>query len=493
MQFVYDSSMSTSPTQHLTLTSSPLLGTAQRPRSRQAHTLLMTATGIRANSSVAILYMRRLQRILGENPRSVSPKSEKAQSSPMRPKPSRKKDPSKGGPTSKGRIAVDRAGRFKQNSKQGFREKLSKPRLMQHYKLKQRGGVSKTREYAPGKSTTGKPQQAQRQRNEKKAQQKSLIKKIIVRSVKVDASYARLTMTEIDERSKQSGKILARLTEQLKLLTGLKGSRLEGLQRWRELNKNKRLARASASAQGSTQPLVRAVKSQTRPLPSESSKLDFNGLLPRLASAVRESRQRIAVLRAQLPSYLSPAHTPAVPPAARLAPTGSEAAIPQATTPQPLNSMSTISLRANRITKRLALLAAQTSAILPNTPVLLRKHSARIKPRSRLSRQPDKIVGPSRPELEGSSPQLLERQIQRRTAPLLRLQSRRARLVGRRYRLTPRRVRIRRLESLGRMWRRTMVSRPRIRKRSVTRRKDKGGLVDEVEGWLGVVTGGGAG
>src|SRR5690242_11023723 len=283
MQSVQDLSSSIVHTQYMTRTGSPLLGASQRSQTWRTPTLTLNNSGSRAKSTSSRSKRTQLRNLFVE---------EKA-----RPEP----------------LSLDKVKPLpvRRTKKRSPVREIPQP-LPIHRKVQRESKTHQERTKSSSKHETIQPAGQKQQRN--------LVKKVASRpsaaSNKAQAHHRALPTDDIIEQVRQSGKLLARMTEQLRLLTGLKGTQLEELRRWRELNKTKRLTRSSP---GNTKSLVRTIKVEQHTSPHPP----FHRLVK--------------------PSRLPP-----------------------------------ISHLANRISKRLQLTSSLLSALSPTAPVFLRKHSARI-------------------------------------------------------------------------------------------------------------------
>ncbi|KAF2628414.1 hypothetical protein BU25DRAFT_457743 [Macroventuria anomochaeta] len=284
-----------------------------------------------------------------------------------------------------------------------------------------------------------------------------------------EAKVVHLTADDAGERARLSGKILARLTEQLRLVTGLKGSEPERLRRWRVRNEKKRLVPTIALVGGRERGVVRTVESKAQDIdrvgnvksklspntsytltpadllathmtnlhrrrashrsPSgldfvmRSIRLDpvspqtqshspplrnFQWFLSHLHGGLGVITKRTRLLSAQLSRYL---RDPTIRISRRAAGMPARSCLTKSVPSSRLRHiLGVIQGRAKRIIKRNQMLSAQVSAYHPHTPVPLAKHAARILPRSKISRRPVQLTTPTNPtQHSDSTPQNAER------------------------------------------------------------------------------------
>lgn len=286
----------------------------------------------------------------------------------------------------------------------------------------------------------------------------------------------RLTAEVIGERARLSGKVLARLTEQLRLVTGLKGSELEGLRRWKTRDK------AQAASVNKTKSLVRTVKLGSKAERDSSRRITWEP--PSHTKTTRHSlhatdlQQRIRQHRSpegldfimqSIPLDLNTSTTPPEP------------------RPHYTHPLGKIFARVRNIITQTSLLTARLSTHLPNTPlpVPISKHAAKPLSVPRAARNTARARRAARSTRSTPHRRLRAALVNRPLSEKIRYgdgaalaahnrRQLRVRVVRHVYRGRRERVRVRRLG--GRVMRRRERERERERRR---------GLEDEVGEWLG--------
>ena len=510
---MHDTSSPTVLTQYMKQSTHSLFGTNQRPECRQ--TPISSTQGARAKSTFARLkglYVQQeaqpkstTQPAYSDSDPQANPQTAESQSSSanMQPTSSRSEGPKrplvrkiqsrKGGPSDpkpKQDESVDQVDNVKQSTNQKFDAKLS-PQLLQQQANESQHDETETQKHAKenkkpeGKVTSIKEEMLQQRKEAKREKKKAYRERretfrennpehlelqklrkrqgFAVRRVAAgppsdaaEAGKAKLTVEDIGEKARMSGKILARLTEQLRLVTRLKGSELEGLTRRRAKNGTKRLASTTPPSGGRQKGVVRTVTPKAQDVEeigSDEGKLspytsytlgtadlqapeatdrqrriashrspsgldfvmrsiplspvspsphsppprprDFQSFLTHLQGGLRVIAKRTRLLHAQLSASLptTPDPIPVHKHAARIAATArSQIVYGPGQKTQLRHNLGLIHGRAKRIIKRTQILSAHVSALLPGTPVPIAKHGVRIIPRSHVSRRPEQLT-----------------------------------------------------------------------------------------------------
>ncbi|KZM20866.1 hypothetical protein ST47_g8017 [Ascochyta rabiei] len=320
------------------------------------------------------------------------------------------------------------------------------------------------------KERLGKGKETPKARTEKKGGHLTIRRVLAAAPSHADTKTdkAKPSADEVVERTRVSGKILARLTEQLKLITGLKGSDLDALGRWRQRSKTRSTStpalrshrrrnlvrRVSPRAKDGQTPGLTLSASDSQPAPTPGPSATSN-LTPRQRiTAAHRSPHGLDFTMRSIPLF-------------------THAARPS-TTADLAHALGTVHARLRAIIHRTRLLNLRLSTLLPGTPTPITKHAS-------------KPLGPQRPTPRSLYPQ--SRHATRRgtravrkiaTRPLalkMRPDGARAPLAAETRRRGGGRMRVKKFETVG----------LRVRR---LRRESKRVLEDEVAEWLG---GGGGG
>lgn len=326
--------------------------------------------------------------------------------------------------------------------------------------------------------------------SERRGQQKQrkeqgfVVRRVGVASVNdvVETKSAVLTAEDATKRATLSGKILARLTEQLRLITGLRGSNLETLRRW---NQGKSMDPRSATPYGKGEAVVRVVKAR-------KEENDYNRATAYIPTIRGSKPTSNAPLQRRKASHRHPEGLAFVMKSFQLAPSS-----PSSPQPRKPHTLAQIHTALRKTIRQTQLLTAQASSLLPSAPVLITRHAARVKARSPLSRIPvgKKAATPAHRSLRRDRPHLVAQRIAQQTAL-----SQRARVLERREpKSTRSKTRYGGNQGVVRKYvggTRGSVKKGASRERVKIRKTASAGperLVDEVGDWLGGGSGGGGG
>ena len=283
----------------------------------------------------------------------------------------------------------------------------------------------------------------------------------------IEARSPSLTADDATEQAKSSGKTLARLTEQLRLITGLKGSELETLRRWRQ---GKSLASLSTAPTGKGNSVIRTVKTTKHKAIKDPSRIPLKNphneptisISPRSPHTAANTSLRLRRLSHRHPNGLS-----FIFPLISLSPSSSPPS-PHPPSPQLRNppTLDYFHAALRKIIKRTRLLTAQLSTYSPSTPVPISRHAVRV----RAGSPPSRVPAGRRAATAAKRARLVGQRVNDR---LFRLESKRTKAQG---------VRVRKHVSVGTVGGKRPMARVRVRRVVPEERKR---LEDEVGDWLG--------